>query len=215
MPLGDSITRGSYGGLLPVDSEKVGYRKPLYDGLVAAGYSFDFVGSMQDGNDSAFQPFDYDAEGHGGWSAYQIAWGQSGYPTDGVRAWLDTNPADIILLHIGTNNLTTSSADVESILDEIDLWENSANGNHVTVILARIIDQNPINPDVTTFNDNVEAMALDRINNSSDDIIIVDQQSALTYPDDLSEQLHPNDSGYAKMAPVWQQPLEGLLDKCP
>ncbi len=222
MPLGDSITRGTMDALTPPIELRVGYRKPLYDSLVASGYSFDFVGSDSlTGNDPSLQPFDSDNEGHGGWRDDEIAWGQVGYPTDGIRAWLDANPTDIILLHIGTNGLDTSAADVESILNEIDLWENSVAGNPVTVILARIINQNPITSVVTTFNDNVVAMALDRVNNSNnpaypDDIIIVDQEGALTYPDDLFNQEHPNSTGYGKMAPVWEQTLTaGILQKCP
>ena len=67
-----------------------------------------------------------------------------GYPTDGIRAWLDDNPTDIILLHIGTNDGPvpgSTEIDTASILDEIDLWENSSNGNPVTVILAKIVNR--------------------------------------------------------------------------
>jgi len=226
MPLGDSITRGAFGGGTPADSHKVGYRKPLYDGLVTAGYSFDFVGSDSlTGNDPSLQPFDPDNEGHGGWTDDEIAWGRTGYPVDGIRAWLDMSPSDYILLHIGTNSLNTSASDIEDILDQIDVWE-SDNSQTLTVILARIIDNNPSDPDITTFNNNVEAMALDRINNPANDaypdkIIIVDQQAALW---DINDQpdpalygdfTHPNTAGYANMAAAWFDELAHLLDKCP
>lgn len=226
MPLGDSITRGAFGGGTPADSEKIGYRKPLYDGLVADGYGFDFVGSVKtDGTNPIYQPFDIDSEGHGGLWTRDIAFGITGYPTDGVRAWLDQNPADIVLLHIGTNGMpnlgpTVNADDVMDILDEVDLWENTPGNHHVTVLLARITDWDPINPDVATFNDLITNMALDRVNNPSnsaypDDIIMVDQHSALNYPDDLTDSAHPNPGGYGKMAATWQTALEGVLDKCP
>ena len=142
MPLGDSITVGTLNGPEPPADIKVGYRKPLYDSLLAAGFTFDFLGAGTDGY--GVTNFDYDHEGHGGWTAANIAWGMNGgYPIDGVRAWLDNNPADIILLHIGTNQLTQNTdVDVDSILNEIDLWETSANGNHVTVVLE---SANPTN----------------------------------------------------------------------
>ena len=213
MPLGDSITQGTVNGSIPPHDLRVGYRKPLYDLLKASNYAFDMVGSLDDG--LAVPDFDFDHEGHGGWTAAEIAWGMTGYPTDGVRAFLKNNPADIVLLHAGTNALSPSNdVDVASILNEIDQWEASPGGNPVTVVLALIIDQNPINPDVVAFNNNVKSMANNRIANG-DDIIIVNQHDALTYPDDLATQLHPNNNGYSKMANVWFNTLSSIVDKCP
>ena len=151
MPLGDSITRGAFGGGLPADEDKISYRKPLYDGLVAAGYSFDFVGTVTgDGDNPIYAPFDVGSEGHGGWSADQIANGNTSTPEEALKGnitdWLNSTSPDIILLHIGTNGLVPvydNATDVDTILEKIDTWES--NNNHpITVILARIIDQNPI-----------------------------------------------------------------------
>ena len=213
MPLGDSITDGVIGPTVLPIIERLGYRKPLYDSLKGSGFTFDFVGSLTSGS-SALPDFDIDHEGHGGWNAFDIAFGMTGFPTDGVRAWLDQNPADIVLLHAGTNNIAqTTSADIADILDEIDQWEQSAGGNPVTVILALIIDWDPINPAVTDLNDGIQSMASSRIF-SGDDIIIVDQHDALIYPDDLSDQLHPNETGYAKMADVWFNALTPIVATC-
>jgi hypothetical protein len=49
---------------------------------------------------------------------------------------------------------------------------------------------------------------------------MVDQQQAVDYDFDtdmldMSDNLHPTDNGYAKMAPVWFNVLETVLDKCP
>jgi VCBS repeat-containing protein len=220
MPLGDSITMGStFNGVdFGTDDSRVGYRKPLFEtlGISGSGYTFDFVGSSSDG--WALLP-DSEHEGHGGWNAFEIAWGRDP-DTEGVFNWLVDNPADIILLHAGTNDLAnTTEFDIADILDEIERWENSALGNPVTVILARIIDQDPFDV-VTDFNRKVKEMADLRIN---DDIIIVDQEIALSYPADMSDELHPNDNGYAKMANVWLDALtnvnpntnEAVVDKCP
>jgi len=229
MLLGDSITLGSdcIGGTLanglcirdgfaPVE-ESVGYRLPLYESLTGSGYSFDFVGSRQAGSLALSPLGDDDHQGHGGWSAFDIAWGRDMDGSDGVFAWLEQNPADFILLHIGTNDLAnTNEYNVAEILDEIDRWEDSANGNPVTVILARIIDWVPKNPEVDIFNNAVEAMVKSRTN---DNIIIVDQQTDAgldyTIGADMSDWLHPNSSGYSKMAEVWFNALARLLDKCP
>ena len=213
MPLGDSITAGVKGPTVLPSELRLGFRKPLYDSLTGSGFMFDFVGSLADGA-SALPDFDIDHEGHGGLSAAEIAFGITGFPTDGVRAWLDQNPADFVLLHAGTNDLNqTTEADIANILNEIDQWEQSAGGNPVTVILALIIDQDPINPAVTTLNDGIQSMAGARIT-AGDDLIVVNQHDALIYPNDLSDQLHPNDTGYAKMADVWFNALTPIMASC-
>ena len=210
MPLGDSITQGSVFNGFDFGTEefRVGYRKPLFDTLGASGYTFDFVGSLSHG--SAVLA-DFNHEGHGGFTAFEI-WG-------GVFNWLVDNPADVILLHAGTNDLdNTNVTEIADILDEIDRWEDpfsNPGGNPVTVILALIIDRDSKdNPVVAALNDAVKSMANLRIA-AGDNIIIVDQQQAVDYPTDYSDALHPTDDGYAKMAPVWFNALENVLDKCP
>jgi len=189
MPLGDSITSGVG------SSDLAGYRKVLYDLLNQnTDYAFDLVGSLIGGPAT----FDFDHEGHGGYSAAQIA--------SGTYTWLKDNPAEIILLHAGTNRLTTSTAAVEDILDEIDRFSPDT-----WVVLALIINRNPYSATTSTFNDNLLAMALNRIANG-DKIIVVDQENALIYPDDMADLLHPNDQGYFKMAWVWAEGVEPLLD---
>ena len=106
MPLGDSITTAMITSGSPPPALRVGYRKPLYGLLVSGGYSFDFVGGDVFGTDASLSPFAPDNAGHGGFTASDIVFGgsASGYPVDGVRSWLEQNPADIVLLHIGTND---------------------------------------------------------------------------------------------------------------
>ena len=191
MPLGDSITRGWYGSIY-----YWGYRQPLYVNLTNGGYDFDFVGSQALGSFP-----DPDHEGHDGWGADQILANLSTY--------LSAHTPDIILLHIGTNDITYGNQDVNEVNDilaTIDDYSESA-----TVILALIINRNPYNYATTQFNEDVNNMALNRIA-SGDDIIIVDMESALNYPTDINwDGLHPNDSGYAKMAEVWYNALVDCL----
>ncbi len=221
MWLGDSITKGTVDGSgsssLPSPAFKVGARKPAFDRLLDLGYNspnlgnevpvFDFVGGESFGYHSSLGPFDSDNEGHGGWSAGEIAWGREQDGSDGVYTFLNKSPTGIIMLHIGTNKFNTNPDDVESILNEIDRWEND-NSTTITVVLARIIgrkDSVP-NTEVNQFNDNVVNMALAR---DEDNIIIVDQFSALTYPNDIKDKLHPTVAAYTKMAEVWLYPLAG------
>ncbi len=194
MPLGDSITQGFIKNI-PEDY-RVGYRQKLYLDLKDAGYDVDFVGSLSHGI-LAHPGFDYNHEGHGGWSDNEVA-GQ-------VYTWLVANPADIILLHIGTNDFNTSPDDVALILDEIDKYSKD-----IVVVLALIINHKTYNPLITQFNDNIRAMAEVRIAHC-DKIIIVDMENALNYQNDMDDNLHPNTNGYIKMADVWFPAVEQIL----
>ncbi len=201
MPLGDSITRG-YGEISNSDL-MTGYRAPLHQQLVSGGYNIDFVGNRVDGL-SVVPPYDINHQGIGGISAASVA--------VNVYNWLVANPAEIVLLHIGTNAFTTNPDDVEDILNEIDRYEANT-GRDVAVILARIINRQPYHPDTTVFNDNVQAMAEARIF-AGDKIVIVDQESALNYATDMWDELHPNNLGYPKMPGAWMDELIGLLPTC-
>ena len=93
MPFGDSIT------------EIVCWRALLWRQLQDAGYkNVDFVGSQtKDTNGvgcSKNAGYDKNHEGHGGYTATDIASKKQ------LVDWLKANPADIITMHLGTNDLT-------------------------------------------------------------------------------------------------------------
>jgi lysophospholipase L1-like esterase len=218
MPLGDSITRGNSSGVGD-PSYMVSYRKALWDLLVARSYEVDLVGSRNDG--WGIPGFDADHEGHGGWRDDEIVNGKLQYPNDGKLAdWLVAEQPDIVLLHIGTNGLDPSPNDVRNILNVIDAYDPD-----VWVILARIINRNSYSQVTTDFNDKVEDMAHDRIldpSNSAypDKIIIVDMEDGAgidynlvsdTPPGDMWDDLHPVETGYAKMSVVWLAGLQAIL----
>ncbi|MCB0197698.1 MAG: hypothetical protein KDJ65_37480 [Anaerolineae bacterium] len=212
MPLGDSITQGHSSGVDDV-TKQVSYRKYLWDSLVASGYNVDFVGSQTNGEFYASEGFDPNHEGHPSWSDLRVA--QNIY--DEGEKWLSNHPADVILLHIGTNAVNPDEGDVERILNEIDDYE--AVNNEVIVILARIINRITYSPTTTEFNDNVEAMAQARID-AGDKIIIVDMEdgAGLSYAaqpgGDMWNDLHPYSTGYKKMANVWLGALATFLPDC-
>jgi lysophospholipase L1-like esterase len=194
MPLGDSITVG-------IGSANYnGYRKPLYLKLINDGYDIDFVGTQSDGDFA-----DCDHEGHQGWEAEG---GTGGGILPNVYNWLTANPADIVLLHIGTNDITVGGQDpneISAILDEIDRFSEDTK-----VIVALIINRQTYSPETTQFNNEVKDMASSRIA-AGDDIVIVDMENVLNYSTDMYDNLHPNDSGYVKMADVWYKAITGCL----
>jgi lysophospholipase L1-like esterase len=199
MPLGNSITRGVLGS-----TYHIGYRRALYQALVGAGHSVSFVGSQTDGD---LTDFDRHHEGHDGWRADQIR--------DNISGWLTSHPADIILLHIGTNDISQDQSvgstvtEVNEILDRID-----AKSTATVVFLARIINRNDTVASRITatshYNDSLQALANTRIA-AGDLIFVVDQESALDYPADLADRVHPNDGGYGKMAQRWFEALSAYL----
>jgi hypothetical protein len=198
MPLGNSITYDEYHEDDRPVSMKSGYRNYLWYKLRDVGYDADFVGSRYTGSDIV-PSFDGDNEGHPGWTSYQIA--------EHVYHYLEDYAPNVVLLHIGTNDWSTSISGVEQILDEIDRFENE-NNMQILVILARIITLPSEASLISEFNNNIEAMANARIKNG-DDIQIVDMENGagLNYQTDLIDNVHPNDCGYEKMANVWYRAL--------
>ena len=187
---------------------RVGYRRSLYQSLLDACYNVDFVGSQTDGSPT---DFDRNHEGHRGWRADQIR--------DNITGWLNSTPADIVLLHIGTNDISqcqgsaNPATEIGQILDLIAAWEEV--NNDVWVVLARIINRNDSwSSTTTTLNSRIQDLADTRIA-AGDKIVVVDMENALNYPADLSDAVHPNDTGYGKMAAVWFAALEDLLISSP
>ncbi len=213
MFLGDSITDGNASGAVPdTNPYQISFRKDAWESLNTAGYNVDFVGSLVDGdwytaNDPFVPPFDPDHEGHGGWTDSQIR--------DAVFGFLTANPADVVALHIGTNGLNPDPNQVAEILDNIDLFDED-----IIVVLAKIINRRDGSPTTSTFNENIEAMALSRINDDGDKIKIVDMENGagLVYaqypPGDFNDNLHPYATGYAKMNVVWQSAFHDFMLTC-
>lgn len=215
MPLGDSITLGKGDGR----SDPAGYRVGLWNRMGADGYRVDFAGGLANGPDD----MDRDHEGHSGirtqsWGDTYDANRPGGGISENVDSWLSSNPADFVLLHIGTNDLNTGIAPASTdlaigdILAKIDDW--AASHRPVEVFLAQIIDFLPSEPKVAELN----ALLANRVSGDR----LVDQYGALRKggaPDPAlyDDRLHPNSEGYEAMADAWYRKLEPLLSdaRCP
>jgi hypothetical protein len=218
MPLGDSITTGKYSGSDTSDpqgaEDDIGYRKDLWDFLIAGGFNVDFVGTQSNGNVPSSPFVDPEHEGHNGYTDSNIAYN---IYNNGGENWLNQNPPDIILMHIGTNHLDNNPSAVESILNEIDEYESDS-GRRVIMIRARIINMVGGNAVVTHFNDNVEAMAKNRPEYGVD-LFMVDMEdgAGLIYSyqpaGDMWDGLHPYATGYIKMAAVWFTAFSDLCNE--
>jgi putative Ig domain-containing protein/type IX secretion system substrate protein/Big-like domain-containing protein len=206
LPMGNSITFDFNSGDITNprdDGVRISYRYKLYQMLKAEGFDFDYVGSEDAGN-NYFQNSDYDDNGgFPGVETWELAsliqTGYNGYSHQYVSPgpYLSYYPADIILLHIGTNNLTTSADDVEDVLNTIRFYDND-----VYILVARIINRKIYHSSTNTFNNNVELMVSSR---GDDRIKMVNMESgaSINYSTDMYDNLHPKQSGYDKMGIKW------------
>ncbi|NOY79201.1 MAG: T9SS type A sorting domain-containing protein [Calditrichaeota bacterium] len=202
MPLGDSITQGINGSTVVG-----GYRDDLYDLLKNEGVSFDFVGSLSDGDTTVF---DADHEGHGGWRAYQI--------DENINTWLTQSNPDIILLHIGTNDVSsdqdnqTTISQIGSIIDKIYNYNSN-----ITIVLSSLIPRNDAkNPQNRDLNRLISLLFYDKqqagykiVYAGNYEVFIADPNYATDY---LFDEVHPNDDGYHLMAEVFFNSIMNIVN---
>jgi lysophospholipase L1-like esterase len=194
MPLGDSITWGEG------SSTTSSYRADLWRHLVDdAGVAVDFVGSQQSGN----LP-DRDNEGHSGWRIDQVA--------ASVEGWLTTYRPDVVLVHLGTNDLA-QEYDVAGAPDRLAalLDRITAHSPATTVLVSSIVPSTfqIITDRVDAFNARLPGIVRARAEQGRK-LRFVDLGPAVGTAD-LADFLHPNDAGYAKMASLWHAALEPVL----
>ena len=199
MPLGNSITYDDANAYYDADGNnlvpeglRTAYRSYLAYDLNDAGVSYDFVGSRRAGYDVE-PPFDPDNEGHPGWTTWDIA--------DNVYSFLQQNPPDVILLHIGTNDRADGRVDgMERILNEIDRYKADSN-RKIKVFVALIINRWFWDKTIEKYNANL----LELLQNRNDpDIVIVDMRELLAGSQgDYLENTHPSKQGYKKIADKW------------
>ena len=136
---------------------------------------------------------------------------------------------NIILLHIGTNDVSAANEDyreVEGILSVIDDYEFTS-GKNAWVILALIVDRGcdpyiplcPKSQETRDFNDDVRDLVFFPRHTAGDNILLVNMQNGagINYErwdigGDMWDNIHPFESGFAKMADLW---FTGLMDILP
>ena len=191
MPLGDSITYGNG------DLDYGGYRNLLGTLLASDGYLIDFVGSQQSGEGVISDP---DNEGCPGWRILNI---KSGIDSEG---WLETYQPDIILLHIGSNDLRYGNGiyapdNLSALLDDI-----LVRLPQVYVIVAQIIPTRwGADSNHRLFNDAIPGVVASKGTHVS----IVDMQNILS-KNDFMTLYHPSAGGYDKMAYTWESAILAL-----
>jgi lysophospholipase L1-like esterase len=183
MPLGDSITWGVG------SSTRDSYRAALADRLASAGIGVDYVGSQRSGDEP-----DPDNEGHSGWTIPQV--------TAHVDGWLATYRPDVILLHIGTNDVARKSRNAPAKLAVL-LNRIAADSPRAQVFVAKIVGwQSGDETRIATFNKSVTRL----VTAKGRRFHLVDQSGI--HGRDMWNGLHPNDAGYRKMARNWYAAID-------
>jgi lysophospholipase L1-like esterase len=199
MPLGDSITAGP--GC---------WRAFLWDQLQRAGYTdIDFVGTQNSGGCSV--PLDADHEGHSGFAATGIA------DQNQLPPWLSATHPDIVLMHLGTNDMwggTISTAQILTAYSKLVDQMRASNPN-MKIIVAKIIPMEPSTctgcaQRVVDLDNAIPAWAAGRTTSASP-ITVVDQWTGFSAATDTFDGVHPVDSGFQKMANRWYPAVAAAL----
>ena len=211
MPLGDSITEASTGV-----NHTPSYRRDLWDLLDAAGHPVDLVGSRFGVYDLSNPPgeadpggeWDKDHEGHWGWSADQILNGRpSEYPGT-LSDWAPANPADLVIMHLGTNGMNrghTPESTIEELEDIIEVLR-AANPNIVVFVAQIIPSRDPtVNAAIDALNALIPSLA--SLGTSESPVVIVDLNTDYDVEWNFDD-LHPGPVGRAFIAQGWFDALE-------
>jgi lysophospholipase L1-like esterase len=185
------------------------YRYPLWVKFIDSGFNFDgihfdLVGSQNfnhNGNrvwpDHRGHSFDHDHEGHPGWRAEQIL--------AVLPIWLKGYTPDIVLLHIGTNDVMANQTTL-STTNEIKQIINilRTDNPRVIVLLAKIIPNRDLilNQRIIELNQRIDSIALSKSTVESP-VVIVDQNLGFNVTEDTDDGVHPNRTGAEKIAQKW------------
>ncbi len=202
MPLGDSIT-GSPGC----------WRALLCTNLVNAGYTgftdIHFVGTQPP--QGCGIPYDGSNEGHGGALATNIV------SLNELPGWLSATNPDIVLMHLGTNDVWSNIA-TNTILAAYTtlIGQMRANNPNMKILVAQIIPMNPSGcsncaQGVINLDAAIPAWAAS-ITTAQSPVIAVDQWTGFNDATDTVDGVHPNDSGNQKIAARWFTPLTQQLN---
>jgi lysophospholipase L1-like esterase len=184
LPLGASITYGyEYGS----------YRARLWDLLTADGYEIDFVGSLNNGPGDL--P-DRDHEGHRGWRIGQIE--------ERAAGWVDEHDPDVVLLHIGTNDLVQGASAQEAASSMDSLLDTLTTAKpEMAVIVSTLI---PLHAGDATWRETNAAFArlVAERAAAGERVLLADMGAGGPQAgDQIPDGVHPSGEGYALMAQVW------------
>jgi lysophospholipase L1-like esterase len=197
LPLGDSITHG-FGS-----TDDAGYRAALYSLTVAANQHVTFTGSLSNGRNTP-AGFVKNHEGHDGISV------------TGITGWVPPSRAfistpHIVLLHIGTNDMT-SNADPTTTAKQVDTLVTNlvAAAPDALIVVAKIVPLGYNNSNYTSYIGKIPDVVKTHAD-KKEHVILVDMSTLPTSDIKGNGDVHPTDKGYSDMANLWYGAIKGFL----
>ncbi|MDZ7340489.1 MAG: GDSL-type esterase/lipase family protein [candidate division KSB1 bacterium] len=191
MPLGDSITHGEHGS-----SPLGGFRDDLAELLLNHSINFTMVGTLNDGV-SAY-PWH---EGHPGKTADYLA--------NNIDTWLRATFPDVVILHIGTNDINSlySNTDIRDEIERVltNIWNFNPN---IPVMLCSVIPRNDgYNATNTDLCRLIQQLATKKLAENKPIRYVGQNEVWVSNPswkwDYLYDAFHPNNAGYHVMGEVY------------
>ena len=228
LPLGDSITWGFEND----HSQSGGYRSRLYDRMRRDGRAVQYLGSVTDRySTTLINARQTRHEGHGGYTISQITnnlTGNDGSQYNNGGRWLTgtgTRPAidpDVILLHIGTNDVLRRTIPTrETLRSRLDTLINRLTSlePQAYLLVAGIV---PIDDDTTrnnlvkAYNSTIRNTIVPKYAGLGKKVRFVDQyprfvsSSGAVLDARLPDNVHPDEIGYGYIADGWFSALKSL-----
>jgi hypothetical protein len=202
LPVGDSITFGI--------NQEGSYRIELFHKALQAMQKITYTGTLQNGPqtvDNMPFPRRYEAT--------------SGITINGISTQITNNktlnmPSDIIIVHIGTNDMymntstanpTDAPANLGKLLDKL-----IAGMPNALIVVAKIIPLQSGASAVTTYNNAIPGVVQTRVAAGAH-IIVVDLNTGFPAGDISSDSVHPNSMGYAWMGDKLYDAIGALFPK--
>jgi lysophospholipase L1-like esterase len=183
-----------------------GYRSKLFSLILKDAKKVTFVGTRSNGPemvDNVKFP-----KNHEGTSGIKIEDLQKNVVDKGALVGASVKP-HIILLHIGTNNLSGGSATQNATLLGSLIDSIIKNCPDALLVVAKII---PFNGSEAAYNAAIPAVVDERVKKAAH-IIMVDQSAGFDAKKDIGDGVHPNEAGYTKMAAVWHKAISEHLPR--
>tara|TARA_R100001143_G_C3360851_1_gene135474 strand:+ start:1603 stop:3246 length:1644 start_codon:yes stop_codon:yes gene_type:complete len=198
LQLGDSITNGA----------PYSYRFGLHNMLIDNALKFQNIGTQFRFTEGSSGQWDANHEGHDG--------AKTDFIESNLPVWLQTYTADIVLIHLGTNDVTTLAqsggvpGQLTSGLNNVTSMINHLRNDNpnVKIYLALILpidvpslDRDTVNNMVSVWNSNLQSIANNNTTAASP-IKIVDMNSGFNRFD-LIDGIHPTQATAFEMARRW------------
>jgi lysophospholipase L1-like esterase len=197
LPLGDSITHGY------ASSDDGGYRSALFKLIVAANQNVTFIGSKSNGPSSVSgKTF---PKNHEGWDGITI----TGITGKVPPAMAFSTAPHIVLLHIGTNDMTNNANPTTAASQLSTLLTNLVNAApNALIVVAKIVPLGYNNSNYTTYVSKISDVVKTF---DGKHVVLVDMSTLPSADIRGNGDVHPTDKGYADMANLWYGVIKGYL----